>query len=145
MMSPSPDISTENLFLMLENETNISENWETISEHMKNPVFHEYLYKLISDKNITIPELSHKALLSRSFTYQIFSGSRVPCRDIILRIALAVGISLDDTQRLLKLADRGILYPKVQRDAAIVYAISNKYDLYKADEFIVSLGQEPLL
>ncbi len=144
-MLPDTDISTENLFLMLENETNISENWETLSEHMNDPVFHEYLYKLISDKGLTIPELSQKALLSRSFTYQIFSGSRVPGRDIILRIALAAGISLDDVQRLLKLADRGILYPKVQRDAAIIYAITNKYDLYKADEFISGLGQKPLL
>ncbi len=144
-MLSNPDISTENLFLMLENETDISENWETLSEQMKNPTFHEYLHKLISDKNITVPELSHKALLSRSFTYQIFSGSRVPCKDIIIRIVLAAGIPLEDTQRLLKLADRGILYPKVQRDAAIIYAITNKYDLYKADEFLSSLGQKPLL
>lgn len=145
MISESSKVSTDNLFFMLENENNITENWEYISEHMDALPFHKYLEKLISERNISIPELGVKALLSRSFTYQIFSGDRVPSRDIILRIALALEFSLDDTQRLLKLADRGVLYPKIKRDAVIIYSINNKSGLYKTDETLVSLGQESLL
>lgn len=138
-------VSTDNLFLMLENENNITENWEYISEHMDAPPFHKYLNTLISEKNISIPDLGVKILLSRSFTYQIFSGDRVPSRDIILRIALALEFSLDDTQRLLKLADRGILYPKVKRDAIIIYGLNNNLGLYKTDETLAGLGMESLL
>lgn len=145
MISENSNVSTDNLFFLLENENNITENWESVSQHMDALPFHKYLDILISERNISIPDLGVKALLSRSFTYQIFSGDRVPGRDIILRIALALNILLDETQRLLKLADRGALYPKVKRDALIIYGLNNKLGLYKTDEMLVSLGQESLL
>ena len=145
MIQQETKMSTDDLFLMLENEADISRNWEHISENMNTPSFREYLYSLISERNINTREFIVKTLLSRSFTYQIFSGDRIPSRDIILRIAIAVGFSVDETQRLLKLADRGALYPKVKRDSLIIYAISNNFSLYKTDELLVSLGQEPLL
>lgn len=145
MTSEDSKVSTDNLFFMLENEKNITEKWESVSEHMDALPFHKYLETLISERNISIPDLGVKALLSRSFTYQVFSGDRVPSRDIILRIALALNILLDETQRLLKLADRGALYPKIKRDAVIIYGINNKLGLYKTDEILVSLGQESLL
>lgn len=145
MTSVTPKASTDNLFFMLQNEKNITENWETVSEHMDALPLHKYLEELISERNINIPELGVKALLSRSFTYQIFSGDRVPSRNIILRIALALELSLDDTQRLLKLADRGALYPKIKRDAVIIYGINNRLGLYKTDETLLSLREEALL
>lgn len=145
MASVPPKTSTDNLFFMLENEKNITENWEAVSEHMDALPFHKYLDTLISERNIGIPEVGVKALLSRSFAYQIFSGDRVPGRNIILRIALALELSLDDTQRLLKLADRGALYPKIKRDAVIIYGINNRLGLYKTDETLLSLGQESVL
>lgn len=139
------DISTDDLFFMMENETDLVNNWEDISVHMDNPRFNEYLSDLLSKKDITTHEFIIKTLLSRSFTYQILSGDRIPGRNILLRIAVSVGMSVDETQRLLKLADRGALYPKIKRDAAIIYALSNKYSLYETDELLVSLGQESLL
>lgn len=145
MTAEKSKVSTDNLFFMLENENNVIENWESVSEHMNVLPFHKYLDTLISEKNISITELGTKVLLSRSFTYQVFSGDRVPSRDIILRIALALNILLDETQRLLKLADRGALYPKIKRDAVIIYCISHKSGLYKTDEMLVNLGLEPLL
>lgn len=145
MASEKSQISTDNLFFMLENEKNIKENWESVSEYMDILPFHKYLDTIISERKISVPDVGVKALLSRSFTYQIFSGDRVPSRNIILRIALALELSLDDTQRLLKLADRGALYPKIKRDAVIIYGINNKLGLYKTDETLVSLNQESLL
>lgn len=145
MESTKQKISTDNLFFMLENEKNITENWESISEHMDALPFRKYLDTIISERNLSIPDVGVKALLSRSFTYQIFSGDRVPSRNIILRIALALELSLDDTQRLLKLADRGALYPKIKRDAVIIYGINNRLGLYKTDETLLSLGLESVL
>lgn len=145
MISENLKASTDDLFFMLENENNITENWESVSEHMNVLPFHKYLNTLISERNMTVTEFGVKTFLSRSFTYQIFSGDRIPSRDIILRAALALNISLDETQRLLKLADRGALYPKIKRDAVIIYGINNRSGLYETDEMLVSLGQESLL
>lgn len=136
--------STEDLLLMAKDKDFIK-NLENISEHINMPTFQKYCQDLISEKNITLKALSDKALLSRSFTYQIFSGERLPGRDIILRIALVAHFSLDETQRLLKISNRGALYPKNKRDAVIIYGISNQIELYEIDKTLIKLGMESLL
>lgn len=145
MIPKKTTISTDDLFLMLEKEENIFDNWNELSQCMNVESFHNYLYNLISNKNISIQKVGVKAFLSRSFVYQIFSGARIPNRDIILRIALVLNISLDETQRLLKLANRGGLYPKMKRDAVIIYALNNHWGLEQTDEALIDLGQESLL
>ncbi len=138
-------METNDLFMLLDTDRNIYENWEAISESMNTPSFSEYLQALVTKQGLTAPELGSKALMSRSFTYQLLSGARMPGKDVTVRIAIALGLSLDETQRLLKLADKGALYPKQKRDAAIIYAINNKYSLYQTDEMLKNLGQEPIL
>jgi len=144
-MQQISDLSTDNLFYMLENSKDLSDEWEQISEQMNVPSFHEYLSELISKHGIDAAQLSHAALLSRSFTYQICAGSRMPGRDIILRIAVVLSLSLDETQRLLKLANRGVLYPKIKRDSVIIYSLSNKFDLYRTNELLEKIGMEGLI
>lgn len=138
-------VSTDDLFQMLDDTDDISEDWDKISSDMNAPLFHEYLSELIKERNIDAAKLEVMTLLSRSFTYQICAGDRIPNRNIVVRIALVLKLSLDESQRLLKLANRGILYPKVKRDAVIIYALKNGYSLFKTDELLTSLGLEPLL
>lgn len=145
MTQAQREISTDELFLMLENSKNLSEDFTELSGQMNAPEFHKYLSALISEREIDASKLGVMALLSRSFTYQICAGDRTPNRDIIIRIAIVLGLSVDETQRLLKLANRGVLYPKIKRDSLILYALYNKYDLYKTDELLVQYGQEPIL
>lgn len=145
MMPPKDTITTGNLFLMVENSDDITAEWDGISEHMNAPAFHEYLSEIISEKGIDAAELGLRTLLSRSFTYQICSGDRIPGRDIILRIALTLELSVDVTQRMLRLAGRGALYPRIKRDSVIIFALANKYGIYKTDETLSRLGQETLL
>lgn len=145
MTKNEASVSTDNLFQMLDDIDDISEDWDRISSDMNAPLFHEYLSELIKERNIDAAKLEVMTLLSRSFTYQICSGDRIPNRNIVVRIALVLRLSLDEAQRLLKLANRGILYPKVKRDAVIIYALKNGYSLFETDELLTSLGQEPLL
>ncbi|MGN0553549.1 MAG: helix-turn-helix domain-containing protein [Oscillospiraceae bacterium] len=137
--------TTDELFLILQNIKNDSDELNELFGQMNAPEFHEYLSDLISERNISIEKLGIKALLSRSFTYQLCSGDRMPNRDIIIRIAIVLELSIDETQRLLQLANRGILYPKIKRDMLIIYALNNNYGLYKTDEFLSQFGQKPLL
>lgn len=138
-------VSTVELLKVIEDSKNISESWNEFNEAMNAPSFHEYLSELMSERGIDTAQLGVRTLVSRSFAYQICSGERIPGRDIILRIALVLTLSLDDTQRLLSLANRGSLYPKVKRDSLYIYALTNKYSLYLTDELFTHYGQEPLL
>lgn len=138
-------ITTEKLWKMVGESKDICEDWSEISSHMTSLSFHEQLFQLAEQRGINAAQLGQKALLSRSFSYQIFSGERIPKRDIILRIAIALSLDIPETQRLLCLASRGNLYPKIKRDSIIIFCLKNNYDIYKTDEILVSLGQQPLL
>lgn len=144
-MQQASEISTDNLFYMLENSRDLDDEWKKVLEQMNAPSFHEYLSELISERGIDAAKLAVMAVLSCSFTYQICAGTRMPGRDIILRISIVLSLSLDETQRLLKLANRGILYPKIKRDSVLIYALLNKYDLYSTNELLEKFGQEVLL
>lgn len=62
--------------------------------------------------------------------YRILNKQRNPGRNLLLRIALALGLSLDDTQILLKSANRATLSPVRERDIFIMDSII-KGDYYE--------------
>lgn len=138
-------LSTNDLFLMINGLNDLEKSWEELTPHMKAPCFKDYLYELMERRGLDAGWLVVKSMLSRSFAYQICSGERQPGRDIVLRIAIAVGASVNETQQLLRLAQRGTLYPRDPRDAVIIYALSRKLDLYEADELLLQMGQRALL
>ena len=82
--------------------------------------------------------------MSKSYGYQILRGERVPGRDILLRTALALGLSLKETQRLLAVGGCGALYPRVRRDAAVIFALNQKMSLLQAEELLSSLPERSL-
>lgn len=109
------------------------------------PSFHEYLNKLMEEHECYAPSLVVSACISKTYVYQFINGERLPGRDIIVRIALAIGLTLDETQRLLTLAGKSVLYPRIRRDAGILYCIRKKMSLDEANSFLEDLGEDPLL
>lgn len=120
----------------------------SLHQHRKsihNPTTEEYLQELSEKYTCSISTVVTKSNLSKSFTYQIFNGTRMAGRDVLIRIAFAIGINLEETQKLLRVAGKGQLYPKVRRDAAIIYSLHHKYDLYGVSEVLEQVGERPLL
>lgn len=118
---------------------------DLIRDDMHAPTFSERLSGLIKERNMSVAQLSEAALLSRSFTYQLCSGEREPSRDIVLRLALVLGLSLEQTQQLLRAARRGELYPRVERDAVLIFALRERMSVQATDEQLRARGQETLL
>ena len=82
--------------------------------------------------------------ISKSYAYQILRGERVPGRDILLRTALALHLSLPDAQRLLAVGGCGALYPRVRRDAAVIFALNHNLTLLETEELLSSLPERSL-
>lgn len=104
----------------------------------------DYLTLLLSEHKMTKQQVIEQANLERSSGYQIFSGIRHPRRDTLLRIAIAMRLTLPETQRLLKVAQRGELYPKNRRDAAMIYCIEHRRDMIEAELLLQSIGEPSL-
>ncbi len=106
--------------------------------------FSEYLSNLFQDKKIKPSKVIINVCVSKTYAYQVINGERIPGRDIILRIALTLKLSISETQKLLTYAGKGILYPKFHRDACILFCLRQKKSLYDTNIFLENEGEMPL-
>lgn len=145
MNNNKKSLATEELMHAITNTRHIDEFLQEYEEDIKNVDLQTYLYELMETAGLTIPQIIEKASISRSLAYQIFSGQRSPNRNLLIRLALIMKLDVAQTQRLLRIAKRGELYPRIQRDAAIIFCIQNKYSLIDTNELLESLNEAILL
>ncbi len=119
----------------------LQENQEIFSSH----VFAEYLSHLISRNNISKSEFAFQSGLSKSYVYAILSGVRpAPSRNRVILMALSVKASLEEAQNLLIYSEYTPLSPKVQRDAAVIFAIEQQLSALQLSDLLFDLDLEPL-
>lgn len=104
----------------------------------------QYLSLLLERHQLSKQDVMTASNLDRSLAYQIFSGYRHPSRNALISIAIGMHLTLPETQRLLKIAQRGELYPKNRRDAAILFAVFHHMDIIETELLLDSIG-EPCL
>ncbi len=139
------NLQTRELINALKETKHIDEFLQDHESELNQVELHTYLYELTDRAGLTIPQLMDKASIAKSLAYQIFNGQRMPNRNLIIRIALALKLDLEVTQRLLRIAKKGELYPRVQRDAAIIFCIQHGYSLIDTNELLENLGEAILL
>lgn len=115
-----------------------------LSQEGEAPTCAQTLRELLEGAGLSPAEWITAADVSKSYGYQILRGERVPGRDILLRTALALNLSLKETQRLLSIGGCGALYPKVRRDAAVIFALNQNMGLLAAEELLSSLPERSL-
>ena len=127
-------VTTSQLLNLLKTES--QEKVVADIQQLPGVVFSAYLDTLMQQKNCTPAQLINMTLINRTYAYQIFNGSKVPSRDKVLQIALALKLSEKETSHLLSLSNNGELYPKVSRDAAIIFALVHNYNVMQTNEFL---------
>ena len=81
-----------------------------------------------------------RAQIDRTSGHQLFNGTRRPSRDKVLQLAISLGLSLEETQQLLQAAGRSPLYPRLKRDAVILYGIGKKLPILTVQENLTKYG-----
>lgn len=85
--------------------------------------FTRELMKLVKSKwTGTKRELCEKALLLENTFYKIQAGKRLPGRDTIISLSLALGLNVEESQRLLGYLGYG-LSQHIKRDFIIMYCL----------------------
>lgn len=98
--------------------------------------FGDRLLELCAKYGMKPGELQKSVDISKSLFYAVLSGERNPSKETVIKIALTLGASLEETNELLKLAKHKELYPKLKEDAIIIFGIRNKKDIYEIDELL---------
>ena len=101
--------------------------------------FPAYLKNVMNEWGIKPSDLIVKMNMEKSYFYQILKGRRAPGREFLIHLSFILKLNLDETQRLLKMANRQPLYPRLKKDAAVIYGITHKMDYEEYEELLQSL------
>ena len=133
--------TTSKLFARLRNR----DSGEAFINQMQDaPTCARALREILEQVGVPVPQWIAGADISKSYGYQVLRGERTPGRDVLLRTALFLHLPLKQTQRLLALGGCGALYPKVRRDAAVIFALNQNMTLLETEELLASLPERSL-
>lgn len=130
------DKSTEELTNELKNSDNINEYVNDNKSELTNMALSQYLENLLISKDLTKSKVIAKSNLSRTYAYQIFDGKKNPTRDKLVALCFGFQLSVDETQRVLKIAKLPILYPRLKRDSLILFALQKQYTIIECNNLL---------
>lgn len=105
-----------------------------------------FIKQKLKEKNISQKDLFARAGIPERYGYKLLQGEKkTKVRDVIFRMCICAGFSLRDTQTVLSSLALPALYPKRERDAAIIIAINRHFgNVEKTNELLEQNGLEGL-
>ena len=104
----------------------------------------DYLRGLLAEKGLKRADVIRASGLNGTFVYDVFTGKSRLSRDNALMLALGLGCNLRETQRLLRLDGVSELWPKVRRDAVIIWCVEHGFTRSQTDDELYRLGEKTL-
>lgn len=104
-----------------------------------------YAQDLLRVKGLRRSDVIRACGIGTTFGYQIMQGKRNASRDSAIMLTFGLQCTLQETQRLLRLAGVSELWPKVRRDAIIIYCINQGMSRVECDDELYRLGEKTLL
>ena len=138
-MAQQPDKTTSMLFSRLLKTADLNSFMEKNADIMHTPLFHEYISGLCSVLGEKQESVIKRSSIERTYGHQLFNGTRKPSRDKAIQLAFGLRLNLEDTQQLLKIAQKSQLYPKIKRDAVIIYCINRKIGIIETQTMLHEL------
>lgn len=106
------------------------------------PQIQYYLSDLLRTHGMSCKNYINALNLERSYGYQLLGGRRKPTREHLIQTAILLNLNLEEAQRLLKIGNREVLYPRIKRDAIAVFAIVKGLSLQEYQELIDAYEEE---
>lgn len=108
--------------------------------------FHDYISEQIKKNNLKKQDVFLAADVSEKYGYKLLSGEKhTKQRDVILRLCYAAELSLEETQKALRLYRMPALYAKIPRDAIIMIAFNERPgSIIDVNSFLKKNGMEML-
>lgn len=134
---------TEDLVNEIISGTNISQYLDTNHDEFLDVPLHEHLKSLLSHTQLKVSQVverSHRG----EYVYQVFRGIKTPGRDVIICIALAMELDLEETGQLLRIARMPLLDARNRRDSIIIFAVNRKLTVPDVNDILYEFN-EPCL
>ena len=122
--------STEELTNILKSKKSYTDFFQEEVGELEFKTIAEYLDMLLSEKKLQKNEVIARSNLDRNYAYQIFNGR--------------MGLTLEETRKLLKVSSLSDLYIRNPRDSIIMYCLVQKNDLIETNETLSNYGVDIL-
>lgn len=134
---------TVELLNKLQNASDLTAFFEEYREELITETVGGYLSAIMERSGIKAASLAETAQLG-NYVYRVINDERNASRDTLLSIALALRLTVAETQMLLRIGRHAMLDPRFHRDAALLFALSDGYDVVKANELLDEIGEATL-
>lgn len=136
-----PDDGTSTLLHRLFEAPDIASFLEGDGDFGALPAFHVFITALCRTDGLVPEQVIRRAAIDRTYGHQLFNGTRRPSRDKVLQLAFGLGLTVEGAQELLKIARKSALYPRIRRDAAILYCLNRGIDILETQNTLQALGE----
>ncbi len=103
----------------------------------------EFINGIIQQKQLSIASIARKSGHG-DYVYKVINGERTPSRDVLISIAIGMGLSFEETQLLLRIAKAATLDPRDRRDSVIIYGIQKQFNIDKLNDLLYEMQQQTL-
>lgn len=99
---------------------------------------------VVNNSGMSKSDIINKSDFGYVYFYDVINGRKIPSTDKIVRLALAMKMTLEQCQTALKYSGKSPLYPRLKRDSILIFAINHNYDIYQTAELLLNEGLEEL-
>jgi len=139
-MMPQESTRTSTLLRKLGNAPDFHEFVEAHEDAIQEVSFSDYLGELCRQRGLIPERVIRTAQIDRTYGHQLFNGTRKPSRDKAIQLAFGFGMGVEEAQSLLRAASKSQLYPRIMRDAAVLFCLSRNINIFEAQSLLESLG-----
>lgn len=126
---------TEELFLKLQNISDINSFFKMHEHQFLKETTENFLNSVLELKKMSVAEIAKTSGVGE-YTYKIFRGERTPSRDVLIALAFGMGLSIEETQLLLRISKFAVLDAREKRDSVIIFSITNGLSVFQADDLL---------
>ena len=133
-------VNTNTLLKRLFKAADLDSYLQSNESQLLAPDFPALLEQYCRQRGLLPAHVIEQSQIERTYGHQLFNGTRRPSRDKVLQLAIGLGLTVDETQKLLRSAGKSPLYPRLKRDAVILYGLRKGLPILAVQESLTKYG-----
>ena len=134
--------STQELLTLMKQSETLSDYLDEGADDMITADLPTALNERIKKSGKMASEVFRLAAIEKTYGYAILAGKRSPGRNKLLALIFGLSLPPSDAQELLKTTGYPPLYPKLTRDAVILFCLEKGSSLSDVNEILYDMGLE---
>ena len=113
---------------------------EELTHQVALPSLPSCLNEFMGRRGISTDALAGLAVMNRASLFKVMNGGMKPSRNVLIRLALALQLTCEEAQVLLKCGNCAALSAGRPRDVILMHAIIHQRSMDEVDRYLTSQG-----